>query len=94
MPDNFSRFAALLSLSDDLIEQASKEDIAQVARVLALHVAHYRGRHGDIPTQESLEILRTETIDDEHAKVLADGMEVLSNVLKALVAESKENDLH
>jgi hypothetical protein len=37
-----------LAASDALIEQASKEEIAEVARVLALHVAHYRQRYGDV----------------------------------------------
>ena len=69
---------------DKLIEQATKEEIAEVARVLALHVAHYRQRYGDVSIEESLELLRTEKVSDEMAKVLADGFGVLIEVLKAL----------
>ena len=69
---------------DGLIKQATKEEIAEVARVLALHVAHYRQRYGDVSIEESLEMLRTEKVSDEMAKVLADEFGVLVKVLKAL----------
>jgi len=69
---------------DELIEQATKEEVAEVARVLALHVAHYRQRFGDVSIEESLEMLRTEKISDEMAKTLADGFGILVEVLKAL----------
>ncbi len=51
---------------------------------VTLHVAHYRQRYGDVSIEESLEMLRTEKISDEQAKVLADGFGVLVEVLKAL----------
>jgi hypothetical protein len=84
----FERFAAYLKLSDQLMEQASKEDIAEVARVLALHVAHYQSKHGAIPIDQSLDLLAAETISDETARTLADGFAVLVEVLKALGAPS------
>jgi hypothetical protein len=84
MSQAFERFAALLSASDTLIEQASKEEVAEVARVLALHVAHYQTKHGAIPVAESLELMLTETIHDDQAKALADGFEVLITVMRSL----------
>ncbi|HIO02854.1 MAG TPA: hypothetical protein EYN14_13015 [Alphaproteobacteria bacterium] len=54
MTNEIQRFSALLQSSDTLIEQATKEDVAEVARVLALHVAHYRARYGDVPNKDSL----------------------------------------
>ncbi len=44
MNEDFQNFVAYVGVSDTLIEQATKEEIAEVARVLALHVAHYRQR--------------------------------------------------
>ncbi len=81
---DFQKFVTYLAASDALIEQATKEEIAEVARVLALHVAHYRARYGDVSIEESLEMLRAEKVSDEQAKVLADGFGVLVEVLKAL----------
>ena len=69
MNEDFQKFVAHVGVSDTLIEQASKEEIAEVARVLALHVAHYRARYGDVSVEESLGMMRTETASDEQAKV-------------------------
>jgi hypothetical protein len=62
MNEDFQDFVTYLGVSDALIEQATKEEVAEVARVLALHVAHYRQRYGDVSIEESLEMLRTCTI--------------------------------
>ena len=72
---------ALLQASDKLIEQATKEEVAEVARVLA-HVTHYQAPYADLSIEESLEMLRTERVSEEQAKILADGFGVLVAVLK------------
>jgi len=46
MNENFRNFTTYLAASDMLIEQGTKEEIAEVARVLALHVAQYRQPDG------------------------------------------------
>ena len=84
MTEDFQRFGAYLKTSDLLLELASKEEIAEVARVLALHVGHYRTRYGDVPITESLQLLATEKVTDEMAVTLASGFEALVEVLKAL----------
>ena len=91
MTDEIQRFIAVLQASDTLIEQATKEDVAEVARVLALHVAHYRRRYGDIPVDESLALFRVEKLDDDTAGNLADGFDVLIEVLKALGTPAGEH---
>ena len=45
MSQEFERFAAYLKVLDRLIEDASKDEIAEVARVLALHLAHYQKKY-------------------------------------------------
>ena len=91
MNEDFQNFVAFLGVSDTLIEQAAKEELADVARVLALLVAHYRARYGDVSIEESLQMLRTEKISDEQAKKLAHGFAVLVEVLKALEAPEGSN---
>ena len=84
MSQEFERFATYLMVSDRLIEEATKEDIAEVARVLALHLAHYQTKYEPIPVQDSLKLMLTETIDDIQAGALADGFEVLIEVIRAV----------
>ena len=83
MTKDIERFAAYLKTADILLEQATKEDIANVARVLAFHLGHYRTRFGDIPTTESLHLLTIDKITPEMAVTLVSGLEALIEVLKA-----------
>ena len=91
MPPNVRRFAEYLKTSDLLFEQASKEEIADTARVLAFHLGHYRTRYGDIPTTESLHLLAIEEITPEMAVTLVSGLEALIEVLKAMGAPEGEH---
>ncbi len=70
MTGDFQKLATSLPASGALIEQATTEEFAEVARVLVLHVVRYRARYRDVPVEDSIEMLRTERISDEQAKVL------------------------
>jgi hypothetical protein len=74
------RIAASVELSDRLVDEASKREIIAVARVLALHVAHYRSRYGNIPLQDSMLIMLTASAHE----TLADGVQVLIDALRAV----------
>ena len=54
------------------------------ARVLALHLAHYRAAHGEIPLKKAFDLLLTETLNDEQVGELADGFGVLIEVIRAV----------
>jgi hypothetical protein len=73
-----------LAALDELVKHVTKEEVAEVARVLALHIAHYRQRYGDVSIEQSLEMLRAGTVSDEMEKTPADGFGVLVEVLKAM----------
>jgi len=49
--------AAYLALAEQLLAGASKEDLAEAARLLALNVARYRQRYGDLPLEQSSDML-------------------------------------
>jgi hypothetical protein len=83
MTNVFQNFVAYVGVSDTLIEQATKEELAEVTRVLALHLGHCR-TYGDVPIEESIELLKTEKVTDDMARVLASGFGALVEVLKAL----------
>jgi hypothetical protein len=52
MNEDFQNFTTYLAASDTLIEQGRKEEVAEVARVLALHVAHYQAPYGNVAIEE------------------------------------------
>ena len=86
MTKDIEQFAAYLKTADTLLKQATKEEVADVARVLVFHLGHYRTRFGDLPTTASLDQLTVENITDEMAVPLASGLEALIEVLKAMGA--------
>ena len=91
MTERVERFVEYLKTSDTLLEHASKEEIADTARVLAFHLGHYRTRYGDIPTTESLHLLTIDKITPEMAVTLVSGLEALIEVLKAMGAPEGEH---
>lgn len=92
MPDDLGKFAHYLERSDELLAKATKDDIAETARVLALRVAHYKARFGDLPFDEHLHMLKADTISGTQARVLADGFEILFKVLASLVVSMPTAD--
>lgn len=68
-------------LADALIENASKEQLAECARLLALNLAHYQERYGELPLDEILAMVNAVEPNEEQALLLRDGMGVLVGVL-------------
>jgi hypothetical protein len=52
--------------------------------VLALHLADYRLRFGEIPGEDLLCLLATTDISDEHARILREGREVLVDYIASV----------
>ena len=84
---DLSTFEHYYKLADTLIEQSTKEQLAECARLLALNVAHHKALHGEIPLDQTL-VMLTEEPNDAQLKMLTDGMEnlvgVLGNVISGL----------
>ncbi|MFZ0792002.1 MAG: hypothetical protein WAM94_20505, partial [Chromatiaceae bacterium] len=56
-------FAAYSRLADSLIERTTKEEIADVARLLALNCGYYQTRFGDVPEDVLLRMVSAENLD-------------------------------
>jgi hypothetical protein len=78
---DLSTFEQYYKLADMLIMQANKEQLAECARLLALNLAHYQGKYGELPLEETLAMLDADKPNDDQAKLLAKGMENLVGVL-------------
>ena len=78
---DLSLFAEYNKLADMLIVQATKDQIAECARLLALNVAHYQTKYGDLPLEETLAMIDADVPNDDQAALLAHGMENLVGVL-------------
>jgi len=83
---DLSSFQQYYKLADILIEQASKEQLAECARLLALNLAHYQGLYGDVPLDATLAILDASEPNDDQAMLLGGGMEMLVGVLGGVLS--------
>jgi len=79
-------FAKYYTLADKLIEKVSKEDLAETARLLALNIAHYQTKYGELPLDETLSMLGMASPNDEQLVILNNGMEILVGVLGNVVS--------
>ncbi len=77
----FQEFRAYWQLSEELIASATKEDIAEVARILAMQSAHYARKYGEMELPDLAHMLSATTIDEENVALLRDGTEALVGVL-------------
>ena len=68
-------------LANILIKKASKDQLAECARLLALNLAHHQIKKGEIPVDETLSLLQVAEPSEEHLNVLMEGMLNLIGVL-------------
>jgi len=63
----------------------SKDDLAECARLLALNVAHYQSKYGELPLDEKLAMIGMTKPNEEQLQLMTDGMEILVGVLGNVV---------
>jgi hypothetical protein len=84
--NDLSEFKQYYKLADKLIEGASKEQLAECARLLALNLAHYQGKYGEMPLDDTLAALDATEPNEDQALLLKDGMEILVGVLGGVIS--------
>lgn len=82
---DLSTFAQYNKLADQLIEKVSKEDLAECARLLAMNVAHYQNKYGELPLDETLAMISMTKPNEEQIQLMTNGMEILVGVLGNVV---------
>lgn len=74
-------FDQTYDLANMLIKKATKEQLAECARLLALSLAHQQINHEEIPVDQTLASLRSFEWSEEHLNLLMEGMLNLIGVL-------------
>lgn len=82
---DLSTFGQYNKLADLLIEKVSKDDLAECARLLAMNVAHYQSKYGELPLGETLAMIGMTKPNEEQLQLMTDGMEILVGVLGNVV---------
>ncbi len=77
---------------DAIITESTKADLAECARLLALNVAHYKAKYGELPLEEHQAMLEVDDIDEEMAKLLVSGVLEMISVLALVTGRSDETE--
>lgn len=75
----------LYNLTDQLIEKATKQELAETARLLAVNLSHYQMKYGELPLEETLAMINIEKPNAEQTDMLVNGMENLVGLLGNVV---------
>jgi len=85
--DDFTPYARL---ADELIEQATNDQLADVARLLALNIGYYHEKFGDVPPEILVRMVRAESLDAETKRLLLHGMQNLVSALAEVMGIEHE----
>jgi hypothetical protein len=80
----YGRLAKLTTLTDRMINDASRDALIAATRLLALQVAHFQRLHGALPLDENIDLLESKGLTEEQAERVADGLEVLAMALATI----------
>jgi hypothetical protein len=86
----YGRLAEFSKLTDRLIDGASKDALAQAARILAIQCAHYQRKFGVLPFDEAIELLENESLDENQARWVGDGLETLAVAIASVKDDSEQ----
>ncbi len=64
-----------------MIAKATKDQLAEVARILAMQAAHMTRKYGEQQLPDLAHLLSAASLDDESIALLRDGTEALLGVL-------------
>lgn len=88
----FQEFRGYWQLSEEMIADATKEDIAEAARILAMQAAHFARKYGEEQLPDVAHLLSATTLEEDSIALLRDGTEALVGVL-AMVTGAGDVDI-
>lgn len=74
-------FSEYLKVEAELMKLVTKEDVLEAARLLALNLAHYELKYGELPIEEVLAAISTDQPNDEQVELLNKGMQNLVGMI-------------
>jgi hypothetical protein len=92
--DNLAKLQQYLQLTDNLVELADKNELAECARLLAVDIAHYKMKYGELPLEEPFAITYAEELNDQQRELVISSMETMVGVLGSVIQGLDEKTEH
>jgi hypothetical protein len=84
-------FSAYYKLGEDLIEVATKQQVAEAGRILAMHVAVYHRHFGPVPQDEIARCMSAVSLSNEDKQQVATAMTMFAESLAVVISDRDED---
>lgn len=71
--------------AQQLINVATKEELAEALQLACMNVAHYQNKYGKLPLDEVLDVAYADDPNDEQLQLTLDGLQVVLGLLGGVV---------
>ena len=88
----FAEFEAFWRLGEEMIAEATKEDLAEALRILAMQSAHYARKYGELELPDLNDLLNTVALDEGRLGLLKDSAMALVGVLGSVASGMLDED--
>lgn len=90
MPDlpDLTAYKAYERLLDKMTRNASKAEVAYCARLLAMNLAHYRIKYGELPLGNIEALIDADVLDEETVQILEKSAESMVATLALATGEA------
>jgi hypothetical protein len=92
--NNLAKLQQYLQLADNLVELAVKKELAECARLLAMNIAHYKMKYGELPLEEPFAVTYAEELNDQQRELVINGMDTMAGVLVSVIQGLDEKTEH
>ena len=75
-----------------MIAEATKEELAEALRILAMQSAHYARKYGELQLPDLTDLLNTVALDEGRIELLKDGAMALVGVLGSVTSGMLDDD--
>ena len=72
-----------------LVDSSKREDLAQCTKFLAMYIALYRQKFGDIPESGYDKLMTSTKLDDELVTIVRDGINEATEMLKMVLMQNQ-----
>jgi hypothetical protein len=88
-PTPYGRLAEFTKLTDRMVLDAPKDALANAAMMLAIQIGNYQRKFGPLPLEEAMELMEEETLSEDQAGSVADGLENLAMAIVSVKDDEK-----
>jgi hypothetical protein len=91
---DLSKVEQYIALADKLVLLADKEELAECGRILAINLAHYKMKYGELPQDDGMFRAERDQLSDQQAELVVEGMETVVGVLGNVIQGPEQKTAH